>query len=985
MAPPAGDGLPTPISAIFDSLKQTRAAVAPHPAGGAAPPPRRAARKGVPSPFVEDPLSRTRRRRTTANLQQALTAMKKGARLRKIPRTRLIGTSRFILLRLTPDETGAPFSLSPHTQRRGRLTDAVLAPGLTWFSKRLKQEMLVPLSQIEGVRASPTKEARWCFTVTFEPDAAAPAGSSGEEEGQGPPRQPLSELKLVCQNMDEYNCWVVGIQALVAVSRPRPGPSASAELGPLESGLSRPSAADGGPAAPGDRSRELLAAAGPASGGDVAPRSARASERSAKLSQTLPPYLLTQELGKLVHGFGRALNPQDVIQNTLHGLVVIGKKSLKVSEKVIPLRQRIEPQDPGAGETEHYYVPADGEDPSDRSETEASTQGGGFMAHIMGDVYVWGENLNEIAGNQIIPTLLVGQSSIDAHDIACGQDHLGIIDGLGNVYTWGAGDRGQLGHGVPIAPKKPHAVKWLQNGLQMRQVAATANGTAAVTSDRDLYLWGEVTLDIDTAGDASPRGAAKGPEAAGTQEKKIHWLPTRVPRAMLGGSRVRQVSCGPFTTALTTVEGALYSWGQGLFGALGHGDLATVLKPRLVESFRGVQAVQVSCGVWHTAAVVLAPRSVRERGSESDAQLPSALQSQGWLYTWGDGAYGKLGHGNDVTYLQPERVKSLILFSIKHVATGCHHTCCTTATGSLWTWGRPSEGRLGRTVKEQDYRRPGIVEALNSMKIVEVSCGTDHTAALVETSRAPGLPGNLGFRRTGRFVYTWGKGAGGRCGHGDEQDVPFPKEIKALATKQVLQVSCGYAFTAAIAELQVSSNKGGVDNLCSACQLPAARFYKKAKVCARCGAQFCRTCASERKHLVKLRPLISHTPGDIGKAPKVCKACEKVLKEAEKEAAVTVQARSTSASNTHAIVSVPNLKSEIEVRLSPGAKERKFTRVPSQRPLAGLPAAAKASSSHVRKLEQELQVAQENIKRLQGKLDELSAGAANGGEGEENP
>ena len=99
------------------------------------------------------------------------------------------------------------------------LYDAVLAPGLTWFSKRLKQEMLVPLSQIEGVRASPTKEARWCFTVTFEPDAAAPAGSSGEEEGQGPPRQPLSELKLVCQNMDEYNCWVVGIQALVAVSR----------------------------------------------------------------------------------------------------------------------------------------------------------------------------------------------------------------------------------------------------------------------------------------------------------------------------------------------------------------------------------------------------------------------------------------------------------------------------------------------------------------------------------------------------------------------------------------------------------------------------------------------------------------------------------------------------------------------------------------------------------------------------------------------
>lgn len=82
-----------------------------------------------------------------------------------------------------------------------------------------------------------------------------------------------------------------------------------------------------------------------------------------------------------------------------------------------------------------------------------------------------------------------------------------------------------------------------------------------------------------------------------------------------------QVSCGPYHTAAVTTDGELYTWGNGQFGRLGHGDTTSVFTPRRVQALVNHFVVQASCGFWHTAAVAC-PRA--RAGSLTSSLDPSA-------------------------------------------------------------------------------------------------------------------------------------------------------------------------------------------------------------------------------------------------------------------------------------------------------------------------------------------------------------------------
>ena len=47
-------------------------------------------------------------------------------------------------------------------------------------------------------------------------------------------------------------------------------------------------------------------------------------------------------------------------------------------------------------------------------------------------------------------------------------------------------------------------------------------------------------------------------------------------------------------------------------------------------------------------------------------------------------------------------------------------------------------------------------------------------------------------------LYTWGRGTSGNLGHGDFQDVPTPRYVTSLSTKNTLQVASGRNFTLAL-------------------------------------------------------------------------------------------------------------------------------------------------------------------------------------------
>ena len=86
-----------------------------------------------------------------------------------------------------------------------------------------------------------------------------------------------------------------------------------------------------------------------------------------------------------------------------------------------------------------------------------------------------------------------------------------------------------------------------------------------------------------------------------------------------------------------SADGQLYTWGEDIFGALGHGDTSQQIAPKLVEALQGVEMVSVVA-----------------------ARLSSAAVSKlGAVYSWGPGMKGLLGHGDEENKLVPKEVEGL--------------------------------------------------------------------------------------------------------------------------------------------------------------------------------------------------------------------------------------------------------------------------------------------------------------------------------------
>ncbi|CAK1588546.1 unnamed protein product [Parnassius mnemosyne] len=74
-------------------------------------------------------------------------------------------------------------------------------------------------------------------------------------------------------------------------------------------------------------------------------------------------------------------------------------------------------------------------------------------------------------------------------DIACGYNHYMLLTDAGHLYSWGCGQRLQLGHGdieYLETPKEVHALA----GLKIIKIAAGGFHSLALSECGDLYAWG---------------------------------------------------------------------------------------------------------------------------------------------------------------------------------------------------------------------------------------------------------------------------------------------------------------------------------------------------------------------------------------------------------------------------------------------------------------------------------------------------------------
>ncbi|KAH0919878.1 hypothetical protein HID58_027538 [Brassica napus] len=459
---------------------------------------------------------------------------------------------------------------------------------------------------------------------------------------------------------------------------------------------------------------------------------------------------------------------------------------------------------------------------SSAQSTTSSHGSGPDDRDALGDVYLWGEVPSDknasSKSNVLVPKPLESNVVLDVHQVACGVKHAALVSRQGEVFTWGEESGGRLGHGMgkDVTGGPPQLIESLA-GSSVDFVACGEFHTCAVTMNGEIYTWGDGTHNAGLLGH-------------GTDVS--HWIPKRI-SGPLEGLRIASVSCGPWHTALITSTGQLFTFGDGTFGVLGHGDREAVFYPREVKSLSGLKTIAVACGVWHAAAVVEVSSSV----------------SSGKLFTWGDGDKGRLGHGDNETRLKPTCVSSLIDNDFYKVACGHSLTVGLTTSGKVYTMGSSVYGQLGNPTA--DGKLPCLA---SNDSVEEVACGAYHVAVL--TSR--------------NEVFTWGKGANGRLGHGDVEDRNAPTLVEALKERHVKYIACGANFTAAICLHKWAS--GAEQTQCSACK-QAFGFTKKSHNCYNCGLVHCHSCSSKKSLKASLAP-------NPGKPYRVCDSCYSKLSKA---------------------------------------------------------------------------------------------------------
>ncbi|XP_029378746.1 RCC1 domain-containing protein 1 [Echeneis naucrates] len=213
--------------------------------------------------------------------------------------------------------------------------------------------------------------------------------------------------------------------------------------------------------------------------------------------------------------------------------------------------------------------------------------------------------------------------------------------------------------------------------------------------------------------------------------------------------RAKSLALGAGHAVLLTATGAVYSWGLGSHGQLGHGGLTSEEQPRAVEALWGMPMSSVAAGGWHSACI-------------SDG---------GDLYVWGWNEVGQLG-------LPSQGLRKASQQQISQ-AGELHHDA--------------TKGEKSEEVFISIQAFPALLDVTPSCEISKVSCGSRHTAAVTTT-------GDL---------YTWGWGEYGQLGHQSFTTLDEPHHVEFFRDQQmrVVDVVCGTwnTFAAVIKEEETCS------------------------------------------------------------------------------------------------------------------------------------------------------------------------------------
>ena len=249
--------------------------------------------------------------------------------------------------------------------------------------------------------------------------------------------------------------------------------------------------------------------------------------------------------------------------------------------------------------------------------------------------------------------------------LSCGFEHCALVTGLGQVYTWGYGASGCLGHG----DTNSHAVPRLIQGLSEAQyIDCGGFHTAVVTEKGEIWTWGRA--DVHQLGLPSKR-------LLKDDMGYVALIPTRIEEFIKRGKVIRGVACGEAHTLVLDSEGRLYSFGWAEDGQLG------LPIDRLKEG-------QMSYEIGEIPAL----RKQRIVKVAAGALFSACLTEEGRVYVWGNGEQGQLGLGSTLKRADLPTLQQDLREEVLDLICGENSLICITRSGKAYGWGQGVAGRF---------------------------------------------------------------------------------------------------------------------------------------------------------------------------------------------------------------------------------------------------------------------------------------------------
>jgi alpha-tubulin suppressor-like RCC1 family protein len=162
--------------------------------------------------------------------------------------------------------------------------------------------------------------------------------------------------------------------------------------------------------------------------------------------------------------------------------------------------------------------------------------------------------------------------------VVCGVSHTVALSDTGDVYTWGFGGYGRLGHKQQKDEFRPRKIE-MKVFYPVTDIACGTQYNLAIGAYGILYVWGK----IKTGGDAIMYP---------TQERD------------LSGWKIAQMSCGGSSAMVVADDTKTIAWGTA-DGELGFGpEQKSSARPKIIDPLAEIVVKQLSCGNSHTFFIV---------------------------------------------------------------------------------------------------------------------------------------------------------------------------------------------------------------------------------------------------------------------------------------------------------------------------------------------------------------------------------------------